>query len=125
MISFIDFLSEQSNTLTSSWMSGHDLANHIPKTAVKHIKQSKEHIILTNHDLAHGGSGNLYYRIHTKVYGNYKTHTVQAASSQEDSDGFTHHVSYDIIRNSAKAHSHMKTNTERKITVPFHQKVDK
>lgn len=124
MLNFKEFITEENKT-TSEWMSGHELAKHVPKTAIKHIQQSKEHNILTNHDLAHGGSGNLHYRIHTKSYGDYKTHTVQAASSQEDKDGFTHHVSYDIIRNSAKAHSHMKTNANKKITVPFHKKVDK
>lgn len=125
MFEFKQFISEEDNKTTSDWMSGEELAKHIPKTAIKHIRLSKEHNILVNHDLAHGGNGQLHYRIHTKSYGTYNTHTVQAASSQEDKDGFTHHVSYDIIRNTAKAHSHMKTSNERKMTVPYYQKVDK
>jgi len=124
MIDFKQFISEEKD-FTTEWMSGSELSKHIPKTAVKHIRDSKEHNILTNHDIANGGTGQLMYRIHTKHYGNsYKTQTVQAASTKEDKDGFTHHVSYDIIRHSAKAHSHLKTSLEKKQTLPWHQKVE-
>lgn len=123
MLNLKQFITEEDKA-TSEWMSGSDLARHVSKTVVKHIRQSKEHNILTNHDLAHGGNGHLQYRIHTKSYGNYKTHSVQAASSQKDKDGFTHHITYDIIRRTAKPRDLVKTSMEKKITLPFYQKVE-
>jgi len=125
MLSLKRFIFEEQNTSTSNWMDGNSLSKHIPKTAIKHIVNSKEHNILVNHNIVHGGDGNLHYRIHTKSYGDYKTQTVQAASSKEDADGFTHHVSFDIIKNSATPQSIMKTSIEKKLTIPFHQKVNK
>lgn len=122
MLNLKQFIAEQDKT-TTEWMSGSELAKQVPKTVVKHIRQSREHDILTNHDLAHGGNGHLHYRIHTKSYGNYKTQSVQAASSQKDKEGFTHHVTYDIIRRTARPRDHVKTSMERMITVPWHQKV--
>lgn len=127
MFTFKHFMLEEDSDKKTEWMTGSELAKHIPKTAISNIQKSKEHSILTNHDLAHGGNGQLHYRIHTKTYGNYKAHSVQVASSIPDKDGFTHHVTYNLIKNSAtiQPQSHLKTNTERKLTLPFHQKVDK
>ena len=91
---FKEFIKESAEEHTSEWMSSHELAKHIPKTAHKQIHGSKEHRILMNHDLAHGGSGHLKYRIKTKTYD--KTHEmkdIQVASAKKDKDGFTHHAS--------------------------------
>lgn len=125
MLALKQFILEEQDTTTSKWMDGKELVKHIPKTAVKHIVNSQEHTSLTNHNLAHGGSGNLQYRIHTKAYGDYKMRTVQAASPVKDKDGFTHHASFYIIRNSARPQDHLKTSIEKKLTIPWYQKIDK
>jgi hypothetical protein len=56
---FKEFIKESAEEHTSEWMSSSDLAKHIPKTAHKQIRSSKEHNILMNHDLAHGGSSSI------------------------------------------------------------------
>jgi hypothetical protein len=123
MKSFIQCIRE-SEEHASEWMSSSDLAKHISKTAHKQIHKSKEHRILMNHDLAHGGSGHLHYRIKTKSYDGFEIKKVQAASSKKDKDGFTHHASYHLGVRSAIPADHMKTHYQRKVTVPWHMKDD-
>jgi len=123
MNSFIKYIKE-SEEHTSEWMSSSDLAKHIPKTAHKQIQKSKEHGILKNHDLAHGGSGHLRYRIKTKSYDGWENKNVQIASTKKDKDGFTHHATFGLAARSAYLHNHMKTHSERKVTVPWHMKDD-
>jgi predicted secreted Zn-dependent protease len=104
-------------------MSGKELSNHVHKTAIKHIVSSDEHRSLSNHNQAHGGSGDLQYRIHTKHYGGGKGfQSVQAASAKKDKDGYTHHVTFNLHKNSASTQpeSHLKTHAEKKITLPWH-----
>lgn len=109
------------------WMSGKELSNHIPKTAHKHIVNSREHGILSNHNQAHGGSGQLQYRIHTKHYGNYKVRSVQAASAKKDEHGYIHHATFNLTKNSASAREggHVKTHPEKKVTIPWHTSPEK
>ena len=124
MITFKEFITEAPDSEhKTAWMSGKELSDHVPKTAIKHIVNSDEHRILSNHNLAHGGSGHLQYRIHTKHYGGGKGfQSVQAASSKKDEDGYTHHATFDIHKNSARVvpESHVKTHAEKKITLPWH-----
>lgn len=111
---------------TTEWMSSKELAKHIPKTAHKQIVYSDEHKGLQNHDLAHGGSGHLHYRIRTvsKSYGTIKR--VEVASAKKDKDGFTHHTKYSLLNRSARNEGgRVKTHKERKVTVPFHWSNDK
>jgi len=124
MRNFIEYVKESEDEHTSEWMSSSDLAKHIPKTALKQIHASKEHRILANHDLAHGGSGHLHYRIKTKSYDNFKVRKVQVASSKKDEDGYTHHASYHLGSRSASPYEHVKTHYQRKVTVPWHMKDD-
>lgn len=122
---FKEFIKESAEEHTSEWMSSQELAKHIPKTAHKQIHKSKEHGILMNHDLAHGGSGHLKYRIKTKTYD--KTHEmkdIQVASAKKDKDGFTHHASFALYSRSAKAFRHDKTSMEKKLTIPWHTPSD-
>ena len=122
---FKEFIKESAEEHTSEWMSSQELAKHIPKTAHKQIHKSKEHGILMNHDLAHGGSGHLKYRIKTKTYDKeHKIRDVQVASAKKDKDGFKHHASFALYSRSAKAFQHHKTNMEKKITVPWHTPSD-
>lgn len=112
---------------TTEWMSGKELSKHISKTAHKKIVYSDEHKGIQNHDLAHGGSGNLHYRIHTKSYGGtFKTKRVEVASAKKDKDGFIHHTKFGVMSRSASNEGgRMKTHKERKVTVPFHWNDDK
>lgn len=121
---FKEFIKESAEEHTSEWMSSQELAKHIPKTAHKQIHKSKEHRLLMNHDLAHGGSGHLHYRIKTKSYDGFKLKKVQVASSKKDKEGFTHHASYHLGSRSATPDEHVKTHYERKVTVPWHMKDD-
>jgi len=122
---FKEFIKESAEEHTSEWMSSSDLAKHIPKTAHKQIRSSKEHNILMNHDLAHEGSGHLKYRIKTKTYDKtHKIRDVQVASAKKDKDGFTHHASFALYSQSAKPYQHVKTNMEKKLTVPWHTPSD-
>lgn len=112
---------------TTEWMSGKDLAKHIPKTAHKQIVHSDEHKGIQNHDVAHGGSGQLHYRIHTKSYGGtFKTKRVEVASAKKDKEGFTHHTKYSVLnRTATNEGGRVKTHKERKVTVPFHWSNDR
>jgi hypothetical protein len=129
MITFKEFITEAPDSEhKTAWMSGKELSNHVHKTAIKHIVNSDEHRSLSNHNLAHGGSGDLQYRVHTKNYGgsvNFKS--VQAASAKKDKDGYTHHATFDIHKNSAKAQpeSHLKTHAEKKLSLPWHTSDEK
>jgi hypothetical protein len=124
MKKFKEYINEAEEEHTSEWMSSSELGKHIPKTAHKQIHKSKEHGILMNHDLAHGGSGHLRYRVKTKSYDGFKVKKVQVASSKKDKDGFTHHATFGLAAKSAYPHDHMKTHPERKVTVPWHMKDD-
>lgn len=129
MITFKQFITEAPDSEhKTAWMSGKELSNHVPKTAIKHMTNSDEHRSLSNHNQIHGGSGDLQYRIHTKHYGdtvNFKS--VQAASAKKDKDGYTHHVTFTLHKNSAYARpdSHLKTHAEKKVTVPWHTSDEK
>lgn len=129
MIPFKQFITESDKPDEKThWMSGKELSQHIPKTAHKHIANHSEHQSLQNHNIAHGGNGDLHYRIHTTHYTDkYKTRSVQAASSKKDKDGYTHHATFDLHNNSAKYRegSHEKTNAEKKITLPWHTSDEK
>ncbi len=129
MITFKEFITEAPDSEhKTAWMSGKELSDHVPKTAIKHIVNSDEHRSLSNHNLAHGGSGHLQYRIHTKHYGGGKGfQSVQAASAKKDKDGYTHHATFDIHKNSAKAQpeSHLKTHAEKKLSLPWHTSDEK
>lgn len=126
MKNFKEFVNESDSEERTEWMSGKEISKHIPKTAHKHIVHSDEYKGLQNHDYAHGGSGNLYYRLHTKHYGTYKDKHVEVASGRKDKDGFTHHTKYYLISRSARNEGgRVKTHTERKVTVPFHWDSDK
>ena len=128
MITFKEFITEEDKPDEKThWMSGKELSGHIPKTAHKHIVQSKEHQSLSNHNQIHGGSGDLQYRIHTKHYDHFKVRSVQAASAKKDKDGYTHHATFDLTKNHATARegSHLKTNSEKKVTLPWHASDEK
>lgn len=128
MKKFKEFINEnEEGEHTTEWMSGKELSKHISKTAHKHIVYSDEHKGIQNHDLAHGGSGNLHYRIHTKSYGGtFKTKRVEVASSKKDKDGFIHHTKYGVYnRTATNEGGRLKTNKERKVTVPFHWNNDR
>lgn len=124
MISFKEFIAENEDKPDekTEWMSGKELAKHVPKTAIKHISKDRSHEILRTHNVTHGGSGDLAYRIHTSHYGNYKKRSVQAASNKKDKDGYTHHATYDLHGHSATLQpgSHLKTHAEKKLSLPWH-----
>lgn len=128
MITFKKFITENDKPdEKTEWMSNKELSKHIPKTAHKHIVNSKEHKTLSTQNQANGGSGDLQYRIHTKHYSGstYKQRSVQVASAKKDKDGYIHHATFDIHRNSASVKEHVKTHPEKKLTLPWHTSDEK
>jgi hypothetical protein len=128
MITFKEFITENEDRVEKTdWMSNKELAKHIPKTAHKHIVYSREHEILSNHNMANGGSGHLQYRVHTTHHANstYKQRSVQVASAKKDKDGYIHHASFYISGHSARPQEHVKTHPEKKLTLPWHTSDEK
>jgi hypothetical protein len=52
---------------------------------------------------------------------------VQAASAKKDKNGYTHHATFNLSKNSAYAREggHLKTNNEKKLTLPWHTSDEK
>ena len=120
MISFKNFLKE-SEEHTSNWMSSEDIAKHVPKTAQKQIAAHKHHQNLQNHDALHGGSG-LKYRHKTNKWGHK---SIQVASVKPDKDGFTHHATFELHKNSILKDGVRREKSKimpngTQLTIPFH-----
>lgn len=92
MLSFKEFLSEAKES-TTEWMPINKLSDHIHGSAVKAMAKHDFYKTLLNHDMAHGGSGELFHRVKTNKHGMV---AVQAASNKKDKEGHTHHATFHV-----------------------------